>query len=334
MKISKLLCAGLLCVAIANQDHAFSLRPLTAACRRTAMCLRFKMTPKRKLAAILTAEVAIIAVCLGIVAYVDRKNWMPKMGEEFLTWGVEHKSERFLRWAIKLGANINKNDRKVFWDRKSGKGLLHKAATDNNADLVRLLLKVGADVDAKDVNGFTALTHAIIHGNTAIALQLIGAKANVNSEAAYGVTPLQSACHAKNLSLVESLVKNGAHINHRDNLRGWAPLHYASYGKCNKIVDFLCKNHADLDVSCNEGGTPLLLSVYCGNVGACEILINSGASLEARLKDGKGIDELTSNHKILNLVAQARQARRVHVDEPQDGPSAGGQSTGNYAGVD
>jgi ankyrin repeat protein len=60
-----------------------------------------------------------------------------------------------------------------------------------------------------------------------LAAVLVKAGANVNAKDAEGCTPLHRAASGNDLSLVTALVKAGADVNAKDN-RGDAPIHKAA----------------------------------------------------------------------------------------------------------
>lgn len=81
----------------------------------------------------------------------------------------------------------------------------------NRAEVVRLLLEAGADVDAKDEDGNTALIEAGWDADA--ALLLIKAGADVNAQNVAGITPLINAPSA---DVVRVLLENGADVSARD----------------------------------------------------------------------------------------------------------------------
>ena len=72
--------------------------------------------------------------------------------------------------------------------------LLADAVEQRNTAEVARLLKEGADPDAAQADGMTALVWAAYHDDLETARQLIDAGANVKAENRYGVTALCQAC--------------------------------------------------------------------------------------------------------------------------------------------
>jgi ankyrin repeat protein len=96
-------------------------------------------------------------------------------------------------------------------------------------DLVELLLKFGADVNAQDKNNVTPLHLASCKGWLSIARMLLDHGANANAKDDQGQTPLQSLVrHSRDfrsgLDLAQPLLKHGADVNAQDNDNA-APLH-------------------------------------------------------------------------------------------------------------
>ncbi|MEO8275112.1 MAG: ankyrin repeat domain-containing protein [Thermoanaerobaculia bacterium] len=85
------------------------------------------------------------------------------------------------------------------------------AAFAGNEDLIRLLVRNGADVNFADrKSGQSALTSAISAGKPEIVKLLIELKANVNQRAPDGETPLKAAKNGDQDDMVAMLVAAGA----------------------------------------------------------------------------------------------------------------------------
>lgn len=68
--------------------------------------------------------------------------------------------------------------------------LLHAACYDGRADIAELLLQLGADVDAREVNGRTALHDAANNGHLEVIDVLLRHGARLDAEDSQGMTPL------------------------------------------------------------------------------------------------------------------------------------------------
>ena len=84
------------------------------------------------------------------------------------------------------------------------------AAEDGDLAMVEALLSAGADVDAKNAAGVTALIYAAYYGHTEVIEVLITAGADVNAKANNGATALMIAEAMGHTDIVEILKAAGA----------------------------------------------------------------------------------------------------------------------------
>jgi cytohesin len=137
---------------------------------------------------------------------------------------------------------------------------LMAAAMHADAELVELLLKKKAGVNAKDDDGATALHHAVAPPRDDLA----------DSEA------------ADRRRTVELLLDNGASINAKDNLER-TPLHFASDIP---ILELLLARGADIHARTDLCRTP----IGCLDPAAIRLLAKHGADVNAR--DNQGSTQL------------------------------------------
>lgn len=83
------------------------------------------------------------------------------------------------------------------------------AARDDHADVVRLLLDAGANIEQADANGETPLLMALINGALDSANLLVERGANVRASDWYGQTPLFAAVDLRNLDVAGPTRDNG-----------------------------------------------------------------------------------------------------------------------------
>lgn len=79
------------------------------------------------------------------------------------------------------------------------------SALNEHRDIVRALITAGANVNAQDIAGNTALHHAVHWGNTDIAEQLLAAGADVNIANDWGETPCSIAVEEGHTEIIRLL---------------------------------------------------------------------------------------------------------------------------------
>jgi ankyrin repeat protein len=122
------------------------------------------------------------------------------------------------------------------------------AAMAKNVAGVRALLKQGADVNAAQGDGMTALHWAATHGDADLAKMLVYA---------------------------------GANLRAATRLNGYTPLFLASREGHHTVVQALLEAGADAKAVSSTGSTSLMLAAASGNVPAVKLLIDAGADVHA-----------------------------------------------------
>src|SRR5262249_39564627 len=118
---------------------------------------------------------------------------------------------------------------------------------------VAALLKKGADVNAGQADGMTALHWAAYHDDLPTATLLVKAGANARAVNRYGMTPLSLAC------------TNGS----------------------TEVVRLLLKAGADPNTALRGGETALMTAARTGKVGPVKLLLGRGARVNARDRKGQ-----------------------------------------------
>jgi len=95
-----------------------------------------------------------------------------------------------------------------------GKTLLHVASRNNNTEITDLLVKYGADVNARDAAGFTPLHIAAIHGNMKVVKKLVDLKADVSQVTVDGKDAVDLA-HLNEETEIEEYLRPRITSSHR-----------------------------------------------------------------------------------------------------------------------
>ena len=160
-----------------------------------------------------------------------------------------------------------------------GNNDLITASGTGNFDMVKYLVKNGADVNARDISGDTALSIASEKENWEIAKYLIEHGADINTEC-YGKTALIRASETGNFDMVKYLVEKGADINAFYDWDSISALMKASRFGYLEIVKYLVENGANINAKDYNGWTALMYASTMGYSQIVKYLIEKGADKE------------------------------------------------------
>jgi len=190
------------------------------------------------------------------------------------------------------------------------------AARARDAVAVKALLKHGADVNAAQGDGMTALHWAAVNGDAALTQMLLSAGANLRATTRLG---------------------------------GITAMHMASQGGHAQVVAALVAAGADRNAPTATGATPLILAARSGNTDTVTRLVETGADLDAKEKGfgqtalmvAAGLDRAEvvklllargADWKIASSVADLK-ALTSPMEEGRPQPPVGGARGPDVAGV-
>ncbi len=202
-------------------------------------------------------------------------------GEADLADAAEQGQGRLVRSLLAEGADVNAS-------QVDGTTALHWAAYHDDLDTARLLIGAGADANATNRYGVPALSLAATNGNAAFVKFLLAAGADPNGALLGGETVLMTAARTGSLDAVQALLAAGADPNARERREQTALMWAASEGHLG-IVNTLLAAGADVHASLRSGFTPLFFAVREGNIDVVHRLLEAGVDVNAvleRVKDG------------------------------------------------
>jgi uncharacterized protein len=156
----------------------------------------------------------------------------------------------------------------------------------NDLEMVDLLLKAGAKVDAADDYGVTPLSRAAENASIAMVERLLKAGANPNLAENSGMTPLMTATHTGNIAVVKALIGHGANVNAATVETKNTALMWAVADQFPEIVKILIDAHADVHASTAKGYTPLIYAARNGDIEMAKLLIAAGVQVNETGADG------------------------------------------------
>ncbi len=180
----------------------------------------------------------------------------------------------------------------------------------NRLKVARLFLENGADVDAKDRSGRTALMTAAESGVLDLAKLLLNKGADVNARSNRNITSLMIAARCRNLDMVELLLQHGAYID-AQAMGGGTPLTEAVEQGALDVAKLLLARGADVNAQGYGGTTALMVAARRGHLDMFALLLDNGADLHATTKDGRtalteaGTTDRFQIHQILKHRGQA-----------------------------
>ena len=155
------------------------------------------------------------------------------------------------------------------------------AAKNVDREAVRSLLKQGANVNATQADGTTALHWSSYRDDLESADLLIRSGANVNARNDLGATPLWAACQNGSESMVGRLLTAGANPN-AALLLGETPVMVAGRSGSPAVVELLAAKGANVNARAARGQTALMWAVAQKHPEVVKVLIANGADIHAR----------------------------------------------------
>ena len=167
--------------------------------------------------------------------------------------------------------------------------------TQELKEIVPFLVRAGADLNAQDAGGSTALG-AVAKSDRrdllGITQRLLKAGANPNIPDANGDLPLLLALRKNNRDIAKLLINSGAELNVPNN-DGALPLNLAVIKKDMDLAKLLIQKGANVNAKSGSGGrigggmTALHFAVQDGQIEMVKLLIDSGARVTERDNHGR-----------------------------------------------
>lgn len=183
------------------------------------------------------------------------------------------------RALLSQGANINATE-------ADGSTALHWAAQRSDDEIAGLLLSSGADPNAATRYRITPMSLAATNGDVTIMRRLLDAGVDPNSTSEEGQTALMTAALTGNVDAMKLLLASGAGVNAREEYKGQTALMWAAKEGNAAAVEILIEFGAEVKAQSTGGFTALLFAVRNGHRDAAEVLLQHGANVNDTAADG------------------------------------------------
>jgi ankyrin repeat protein len=239
----------------------------------------------------------------------DEKGWTA------LDYAIRADSIEGVEFCINKGADVNREIEKHDYATP-----LHFAAKySRKPEIIEILVKHGAKIDALDMCEYSPVNYAAFHNaNPDIIKKLVELGSDINEYNVF-LSAFQSACLSnpsleviktiirlgadfdvqdalcfaavnKNVYILKYMLKLGGDINTKSKTLGKDfPLHNAVYNKNSEVLKFLLKKGAYKTINAKDefGNTPLISAVFPGNLENIKILLEAGANVNAKNNYGE-----------------------------------------------
>jgi ankyrin repeat protein len=222
------------------------------------------------------------------------------------------------------------------WTTAAENSPIADAAMRGDTAVVRALLKQGADVNAAQGDGMTALHWAATRGDAGQVSMLIYAGARLEASTRNGnYTPLHLAARGGRAAALKALIKAGANVNAATTAGGTTPLHFAAGIGSTEAIQALLDAGAPVDSrETAYGQTPLMWAANYDRIEAVKLLLAKGADIKAVSK----VENIPERERA-DAADRGLRNRRVQAlaqaEQPPGGRGAapaGGRGAGPPAG--
>jgi ankyrin repeat protein len=185
----------------------------------------------------------------------------------------------------------------------------------DRADLIRMLVKHGAQVNHLDRSSMAPIHKAVIHDRPECVEVLMESRADPNV-AFMGDTPLSIAARHNRKRIVQILLSHKeTNVNHRND-QGGSALHFASAAIVDspECVEILLQHGAKVNAQDLKNNTAAMVACFFNKPRILTTLIRAGADLVPRNNEGKDAYDVAVEKEFdecKDIVAKALEKRGI-----------------------
>ncbi len=184
-------------------------------------------------------------------------------------------------------------------------GALLRAVRRDDAERVKRLLDGGADANAVNGKGRTALGRAVQRGNKEVVELLLAHGARVGRESGR-LSEAELAVVTGHREILERFLDEGVDV-HEKNPYGQTLLHLAAVDGRVEIIRMLLARGVDPNVRDDSGATPLFHAAGMGWADAVQVLLEAGADADAPEAHGNTPLKVAAAEEHIDVVLLLRK---------------------------
>lgn len=237
---------------------------------------------------VMAGAFALVTVCLASILVWEH------LTDRAMTSPQVRTVEKATSSPIRVAENRNSQPVGLQKDPLVTGQLMNAVQYGGSVETIKLLLKKGADLNAKDNDGWHPLQLAAKRGDVEIVRLLLENGAKVNATNDYGATALESAAYRGYVDIVKLLVENGANVNAKDKYK-LTPLMLAAENGNTNAIKLLLKNGADINAEDWMGQNALDDARQKKNEAIVQLLRKAGATESSATKQDEAISNDLKN---------------------------------------
>ncbi|NXW58152.1 AKD1B protein, partial [Eurystomus gularis] len=186
---------------------------------------------------------------------------------------------------------------------KHGLTVIHLAAWTGNLDIMRKLVKAGADQKAKNEEGMNALHFAAQNNSVKIVdyfLQDLHLS-DLNKPDGKGKKPFLLASEKGHVDMINNLITLKLFTSEKDK-EGNTALHLAAKNGHNEVLEVLLQQWEEINDLNQNGETPFYLSVEGGHKKCAELLLEAGSDINVLTQNNSSALQIAIQNGHLSLV--------------------------------
>ena len=200
-------------------------------------------------------------------------------GDSSVADAAEQRTATAVRALLKQGADVNA-------PQPDGATALHWAAYWDEVAMATELLRAGSDPDAVNDYGVTPLVLAATNGSEPMITALLEAGADPDGALPTGQTPLMTAARTGSGGAVNALLSAGAAVDAAHLTKGQTALMWAIAQRHPDVIRRLIAHGANVEARTTSGFTPLLFAAREGDLETTRLLLGKGVDVNESDQDG------------------------------------------------